>query len=666
MTSKRLIGFVAAAFIVGLFPSASRAELDLKRFPLSRAIPADAFIAVAARANPERAYLDEYWGEVIQAFMDSGVLDDVWDLITNAMNEEQLETVEDVRDRFGELCQRVDWCDLFGGEMVHAGRFSMTAPMGSPYQGFIMGRMDKQRAAANYEALLALMKELIAFAEARGAKSALTLTETEEDGVSIAGLTPEGAPFAVIGIARRDDIITVHLMGAQYVQEGFALLRGDSKKQPLIETKRFKNAFKDLPPAEDELVFFDFSGLMNGVSGMIKMIAGAHQIQQGPGGGEAGESAGPDGGSGDGKSAAAGAPHPGMMLITKVLDDIAVVDHIAEVSWTDGFRVFTESRTALKPGAKGKPFYEIVRGGTPARYDRFIPKEAVSFSCSSGINFTELFHYVRGVFEGMGPEGEQAWEAFERLQKEKWELDVERDVLSLIAGPIVTVEMNGNQFVLMVKVTDEQKAARQMRRLLDRLNDTLGPENGITLTPVSVAGDREFTQVMHPMLMLMGGGMAPIWGCAEGHLIIGSSSHAVDRCLKTAAGDHANITKNKRWLKEGLRPAADGDVQSVSFTDESRTAEGLQALLGGLSMGMGMAGMFVPAEAPPQARAVLQTIPQILAKLTPVAGKLDFYLSSADVTSFDGQAWHSKSVQNYKRPEDRRSSESDDSAAERP
>ena len=45
---------------------------------------------------------------------------------------------------------------------------------------------------------------------------------------------------------------------------------------------------------------------------------------------------------------------------------------------------------------------------------------------------------------------------FDRMQKEDWELDIDKDILSLLAGGHTSVSMDDN-FVLMFRVTDEEK-----------------------------------------------------------------------------------------------------------------------------------------------------------------------------------------------------------------
>lgn len=64
-------------------------------------------------------------------------------------------------------------------------------------------------------------------------------------------------------------------------------------------------------------------------------------------------------------------------------------------------------------------------------------------------------------------------------------------------------------------------------------------------------------------------------------------------------------------------------------------------------MAMSFGGMFA-TDAPPEFRKMLTTLPPILAKLAPVAGKVDFYQSSASYETFDGTKWTRHEVQNYK------------------
>ena len=90
-----------------------------------------------------------------------------WDLVTEKVSDEQLDKIEDLREQFTTLCAKVDWADLFGNEMIYAGRLSPTITNGSPYEGLLIGRAGSaKKAAANVENLKAILDEVAKLIEA--------------------------------------------------------------------------------------------------------------------------------------------------------------------------------------------------------------------------------------------------------------------------------------------------------------------------------------------------------------------------------------------------------------------------------------------------------------------------------------------------------------------
>ncbi len=660
------VGVYLLLLTLGICPRPAAAQTDISKFPLSKAIPADAFVAVAARANPEREFLDEYWEEVFRAFHESGILSDIWDLVTDSVDDEQLETIESIHDRFAELFGAVDWHQMFAEEFIHAGRFTMPSPIGSVYEGVMMGRMKAEAAEANYGALKGILKEVVKFAESHGGKGVVAVVETNEDGLTIAGLAPEGVPMSILCVARQGDVIAISFGGSALLEECFRLLRGDSDKEALVATARFKQAFSQLPAAEDSWSFVSPTTIFGSMRELMKLISGGmdgddghghmkqDQVrgsQQGSKGNGVKDEGDAEEDSDEGQGSEVDRKAIVFGVIGQLLNDLDIFDYVAEVEWTDGYRVFTDSSAVLKPNAKQSPFYGVVAGGGPVeKFDRFIPKEADTFSCTSGLNFNHLYRYVRSLLGKCGPDVKSFMDEFDRMQKEDWELDIEKDVLSLFEGQVISVSMGGNSWALMFKVTNEEKMAEQVDRLFSFINRNLGEDQGLILTPTKVHGKREFTQISHPMMMMLGGMSPPLVGCAEGYLVVASSAKTVNRCLQTAAGEHPSIAKNKRWTKEAVQPSSH-NVDAISFTDERNTGPELQGMIAGLSMALGMAGMF-GQDMPPEVKSIMQAAPPILAKLGPVLGKLDFYRSSAGVTTFDGQKWMTKSVQNYKTPKE--------------
>jgi hypothetical protein len=649
--------------LVAVGAGSATAQTDITKFPLAKAFPADAFIAVAARHNPERKFLDDHWARVGKAFTQSGICQDVWDMVIDAMNDENADKAEDLRERFTKLVGEVEWGKLFDQEMIYAGRFIQPGP-GSPvpFEGILIGRLSAAEAKANYKGLKTVMDEVVKLFETEGAAGIVTVTESNEHNVSIVRLTPAGMPSVGVCVASWKDIIAISYGGTSIVDECVKLLQNEGKS--LIDSPRFKTAFTKLPPAEDSLVFFDPSNMLERMGGFMNM--GQRMAERKPAAkrgtnnkakrdsaddeedadGDGDEAAADDADATDSEDSEESEDVAVMKMVNNLLGEMMVFDYIAEVEWTDGLKVYTSEHVAIKPGAENKPVVKFLESGKPVEnFARFIPKEAGDFSVSSGLNFSKLYHAVRDFVSKNVPGGPETLEEFDTLQKEEWNLDIDKDILALFDGGIITVTM-GDDWVLMLHVTDSEKANKQMSVLLKKLNDMLGEENALTMSPSKVMG-KSFTQVTHPMFM-MAGGFAPIWGCAEDHLIIGSSAKAVTNCLKTAAGEHPNITKNKRFIDEALMPKG-GSLCGVSFTDESKMANELQQMIGAFSMGLGFASMGMQ-DAPPQMKAIFGALPQMLAKMGPVVGKMDFFQSSAEYSSFDGKGWLTHRVQNYKPP----------------
>jgi len=684
------IGVVVGVWLLGLGAGTALGQTDFSKFPLTKAAPADVFIAVAGKANAERKFLDDYWSEVIQAFHDSGVMGDLWELISDKIPDEEIDKVEDIKEQFSKVCGKVEWGELFNTEMIYTARLVPLTGPGSPYEGLVIGRMkSKKQAAENREALTAILREVAKLVEAEHGEGALAFGEREVEGVKFTTFGPTMMPNMVT-LGNQDDLVIIGLFNRALLDEAMSLLKGTSKKPGLIETDRFKKAFKSLPAAEDVVLFWDAAKTFQSINDMITAIEGASKGQEAagkttdaspekpakkadkPAGGkttkhksddadeEEDEDEEADEGAGV-KGATVNEEEMALKAVKKLLSDFAMFDYVASVEWTDGFQVLTEEITALVPGAKKNPLCEIVIGGAPVeKFERYVPKEATDFWCSSGIDFRKLYRYLTGFVADLSPDGKEGVAQFEEAVEKELGINIEKDLLGLLDGNIMTATM-GTEWIVMLKVTSEKKASESVFGLIETINKKLGKENALVVTDVEVGDGKKFVQFSHPMMMMMGGLRPPVLGFAEGCMILASSTDTVTMCLDTAKGDHPNITKSKRWKKEALIPK-DRVVDSISFQDESNTAAELQTVIGALTMGVGMVGM-VAQDMPPEARSFITGLTPILNKLGPVAAKLNFYQSSASYSTFDGAAWHNRKVQNYKEPKAVQAEEDEESDA---
>ena len=123
-TSGFLLGgaLVTVLLVAALIIPAPAAE---DGFTLAGVIPNDVFLYTAARHNPEREFLDRYWGEVFEALRQSGVGDDAIELLGSllGLDAEQAAEVERLKQRASQLLAGVDWKQLAGKEFVFAERF---------------------------------------------------------------------------------------------------------------------------------------------------------------------------------------------------------------------------------------------------------------------------------------------------------------------------------------------------------------------------------------------------------------------------------------------------------------------------------------------------------------------------------------------------------------
>ncbi len=343
-------------------------------------------------------------------------------------------------------------------------------------------------------------------------------------------------------------------------------------------------------------------------------------------------------------------------LIDRLADAVGILDYVATVETTDGYSVRSESIAALVPDAPDRAIYPVF-GNRPqcTDFDKYLPKETLSFSISGGLDFGELYKFLEDTIRLGGPEGEELLAKWSEVQKTVG-VDVRRDILDWIDGNTICATLaDGRGSLCLIKVKDEQAAREKVGAAIEFGAAILAELPGKNPAFAGLAMIRPRTSpIEHEKLEGFQNihiGMSPspvVWGVADGFLIFGTSVDAVTLCLAAGRGEHPNIRENPRAMSESLVP--DGPFAGVSLTDQRAFGEELAAGFGIGSMLTGMAGAFVPI---PEVRPVLGKISSILSKLMPVARKIDFFKSKATHVTFDGRAWHVRGVSHYFSPEER-------------
>jgi len=341
-------------------------------------------------------------------------------------------------------------------------------------------------------------------------------------------------------------------------------------------------------------------------------------------------------------------------LVDRGLGLLGMIDYSIDVRYTDGHATFAESRTFLSPDADKNPFYNVFAKRPPQTdFDRYLPAEATSFAVTSGIDLTALYDYAEETARSVGPEGAGLLAEWEQMQQTMG-FNLRKDLLSWIHGDSVSVTLDlpsGEQWVWMLKVTDEAAAREKLTAGLDFVAKKL-PEltAGNPMMAMLALRTSPCANEALPGFSNVFFGMSPIpmvCGVKDGYLILAGSDAAVVTCFDTAAGKHPNIRKNERVMAEALIP--NGPFDSISLTDMRKLGEQIAGVLGVVSMVGGMATMAMPPEVQP----IVAKIMGMVAKLGPVATKLNFYKSTATSSTFDGKVWHVKTVTNYVAPSER-------------
>jgi len=348
-------------------------------------------------------------------------------------------------------------------------------------------------------------------------------------------------------------------------------------------------------------------------------------------------------------------------LIDRVADAVGILDYSATIETTSGYATRAESIIALVPDAKDSPIYSLFGNRRQLTdFDRYLPRETVSFSVSGGLDLGELYKFVQDSFQLAGPKGEELLGKWNGIQQ-MLGLDFQEDVIGWIDGDSINVTLADGGSVWMMKVTNEQVAREKVAAAIEFSSTKLGEAVAknpmmaglgmlsLRTSPLEHEQLEGFQNLHFAMLP-----QPPVWGVADGHLIFGSSADAVALCIATARGDHPNIRSNARAMREAIVPS--GPFTSVTLTDKRHLGDELMGLAQGISMATGMMGAFVPK---PELRPVLAKVSAMLGKLAPVARKIDFYKSTATSTTFDGQAWRSRAVTHYFSPAERTASDNE-------
>lgn len=619
---KRNILAVAVALTVVL-PAAWAQGMD--DFKLTKAIPADAFLAVHARDHAGLEFvqkqMERVWAEVEKQRFDR----DVKRIFKGMLQQGQppgteLEGFEEQWQQMHDLWTSVEWSNLGKRE------FAMGMKLAFPLPEFVMlMRPPEDKLKESFDGLSGVAKTV-----AELDPNALKLTTEERGNTVIHKIAFADAPFPLgLTLARHDDVILFGF-GPTMAEQSLALLRGEGG-EALATTARFRGAFKMLPPPTDELVFLDMAKLMGQgrawAEGVLGMAAGAAPLEGEPG-------------YEDYQKIQA--------LPGKLIDAFDMFEYSASVCTTEGMKSTADAVVVLREDAASHALYPVIAGNKPLSNPlKYVPKTAGDFSATSGVDLLALYKAAVKIIREDVPNGGEMVAQLEALKDAETGpgIDVEQDIVGWIQGGFIRYSVPGPtpyspaEFVFMLSVRDEVKAREMIARLVGMVEPMLAEQSG-SVVDAEIEGTEGFKSVVVPMLAMFGL-TKPTVGVKDGWLFLGSSPNMIATSLEVAAGKAADFSQNERFQKEGIPP--DGKVTALSFTDLTKLGEELGQML----QMAPMIGMMAPdVMKNPLAQGVLNMV----GKVGRVVRKLDFFQSTASRTTFDGKTLVMKTVTTYREP----------------
>jgi hypothetical protein len=563
---------------------------------LRRAIPADAYLFVYSKHNPERDFQRAYFEDIWKTAQETQVVDRLIKIVTSRVGEEELAAAKGALDELRTAAEPIDF-----EAIVNAKEFAYAQEMGQMTANhlFLM-RLDADAAASWKTGMTNLFK----LAE-KHSEGNLTV---ETRGGEAGGLTvlelPQQVPFRPC-VAVVDDV-ALFSTSEDLAQKCLALTRGE-EGQTKFDDPRLQSALSQLPEPEDALVFYDQRQQLRQLQSMMSFIRS--QV-------------------GDEEEA-----KRIFDVIETALDDVMILDYEASVQYTEGNQNRSAALGKLAPGAQDKVLAKVFGSGQPFEaWQSWVPKDATAYSLSTGANLHPLYEWAMDMLRERFPESQAHLDEFASWQ-EAHDFHIDRDLLQSFSGESVSITLppaegaGGGQSVSALRCTNPDRIRALLHRLMDLATEVpFLQAQQLKLT--EAAGLEGFEELS--CVMLNGFGVKPVIGFHDGWMIVGSNAAAVKTVLATRAGDAPSVADSEAF--EQFQLPVEGPVYSISYANLAEGTRNAAAMINQVSafapMAIGMAG----AQADPEAIQVIQELVGLLPDVSKIVAKFDFYEAKLSVT----------------------------------
>jgi hypothetical protein len=589
---------VSQLAVAGEGPKAEpSAPLDLRR-----GIPADAFVAVHGKHNPERDFQRQYYKDVWKTVQETQILEKAVEIVTDAMPEADVEKAKSVLNELAEASAPIDGEAILNASELAYGQVQQVP---SAHHLFLI-RLTPEAAAGCEEGVKNLMRLVEKYSEGK------LPVETAEEGE--ATLTTLNVPSDMAlrpTVARLDDVLLLST-SEELARRSLGMLAG-GQGESKFDDPRLKEALSRLPEPEDALVFYDAKlqfSTMRGLGDFIREQAAADPNME-----RAGERF--------------------AKLIELVFDEMAVLDYEVTVEYTEGNQNRTAVYGKVLPGAQRKLLAKVFGSNKPfTEWQTWVPAEALAYSLNTGANLHPAYERIIAVAKEHFPEVKPHLERFEQLQ-EKHDIHLDRDILQAFSGETVSVSLpaatpsvlGGQDSVLALRCHKPDRIRELLHRLFDHLRES--PFFEAQQLQLTECDDPEgFERVTALLLNLFGA--QPVISFRDGWMYIGSNAPAVRKVLDTRAGEGKTITETDAFQQ--LNMEIEGPVQAVSYTNLAESTRQMARLIGQVGLVapiiIGMAGKEADAEELKPVQQILGLLPSV----AKIVAKFDFLEAKLSVT----------------------------------
>jgi len=566
-----------------------------KTVDLKRGVPAEAYLAVYSKHNPERDYQREYWKDIYDTVEKTEIVQRVLKIATSRVSGE-------AKAVFDELKTAVEPIDL--SELLNCQESIYAQKMGEmASQHLVLLRMTPDSAANYAQGIVNLFRLVEKFSDGK----VPVKVDTDSPGHLTIMALPDKVPFRPV-VGHHGDVFIFSSSEdfARKSLDGLFGTGGDSK----FDDPRLNAALDQLPTAEDFVVFYDGRQQFKQMRGMAEAIT---------------------------KKSGGDSPEAKRWLgiMGKVFDELSVFDYEISVEYTEDNLNRTAALGRIIPGTEDRLLSRVFGSGQAfEEWHRWVPADATRYSLTTGVNLHALYEYVINFVKENIPESQDVLERFESLQSEL-DLHIDQDILQAFSGECVRVSvpadvptlLSSEHSVLATRCQDPEGIRKLLHRLVDQLQEI--PMVKMQQLRLSESEDLDGFEELSATIFAVFGA-SPVIGFRDGWMICGSNAEVVQKVLETRAGERPSIVTSDDFKKFELE--IEGPVQSVSYSNMARSTRRIATMLkqAGVIMPMiiGMAGAEIDAEDLEPVQEIVGLLPSV----GEIVGKFDFLESKLSVT----------------------------------